>query len=88
MMKLWNGKKKNRSFDKCAVSNLCITIHVQCNTSLSIFVNMYTFFCNGVNRQWVCSIYGRSSKYKMKKWVQKTIENTMLYIYLNTQPGA
>lgn len=34
-----------------------------------IFVNMYTFFVTvepeGVNRQWVCSIYGRSSKYKM-----------------------
>lgn len=66
MMKLWNGKKKNWRFDKCAVSNLCITIHVQCNTSLSRnFCKYVYFFCNGVNRQWVCSIYGRSSKYKM-----------------------
>lgn len=66
MMKLWNGKKKNRSFDKCAVSNLCITIHVQCNTSLSRnFCIFVTVEPEGVNRQWVCSIYGRSSKYKI-----------------------
>lgn len=73
MMKLWNGKKKIGSFDKCAVSNLCITIHVQCNTSLTRNFCKYTvcilFFVTvepkGVNRQWVCSIYGRSSKYKM-----------------------
>lgn len=64
-------KKKNRSFDKCAVSNLCITIHVQCNTSLSRNFCKYVYFFfvtvepKGVNRQWVCSIYGRSSKYKM-----------------------